>query len=683
MKIKIDRTFLALPLAWLVAVGVQAAELPITPGPFQPTMESLTNYSCPQWFRDAKFGIWAHWGPQAVPMEGDWYARKMYQQGSPDYKDHLARFGHPSTNGWKDIIPLWKAEKWEPEKLMALYKKAGARYFVSMGVHHDDFFLWNSPLHKWNAVNYGPHRDVVGAWQKAARAQGLPFGVTEHLGASFTWFQDSHRSDHTGPFAGVPYDGANSNNWDLYHFPAEPGDVAWYSKNPRWQQQWFNEIKELVDNYHPALLYSDGPVPFGNEVGLSLIADLYNDSIQHNRAEFMAFYNGLPPRLRDHYELERHRDKLMAVYTCKQPSDGRWVQDFERGVNGGINPHPWQTDTSIGDWFYNRHWKYQPLSWTVHMLVDIVSKNGNLLLNVVLRPDGSLDPEVETMLHQLADWTAINGEAIYGTRPWLVFGEGPMQVKGGAFKEDFKYSAEDIRFTTKGKTLYAIALGWPDDGKIVIQSLARTDDSSVNKIKRVELLGYQGKLKFTQTAGGLTVELPAQKLSDLTCSLKIMGRNLKPVTPPVIGSGIRPDSNGNVFLSATNAALHGSQLQLETRSGLPDIGYWDSGDAWVSWTAQMPKAGIFNVSATVATPNAEASFVVEAGNETFNVQAPQTGSWDTFQTIDIGRFQIIQPGELVVKVRAKDKATWKALNLNSVKLTLTGPASPATAPLLH
>jgi alpha-L-fucosidase len=337
-----------------------------------------------------------------------------------------------------------------------------------MGVHHDDFFLWNSKLHRWNAVNMGPHRDVVGDWQKAATKNGLPFGVSEHLGASFNWFQDSHRSDHTGPLAGVPYDGANSNYWDLYHFPADPGDVAWYSKNPRWQQQWFNEIKELVDDYHPDFLYTDGPVPFGNEVGLSLIADLYNDSIQHNRAKFMTFYNGLTPRLREQYELARRTGKMTAVYTCKQPSDGRWVQDFERGVNGRINPDPWQTDTSIGDWFYNRHWKYQPLSWTVHMLVDIVSKNGNLLLNVVLRPDGSLDPEVETMLHQLADWTAVNGEAIYGTRPWLVFGEGPTQVKGGAFKEDFTYTAQDIRFTTKGKTLYAIALGWPDDGKFVI-----------------------------------------------------------------------------------------------------------------------------------------------------------------------------------------------------------------------
>jgi alpha-L-fucosidase len=648
---KQKKTLVCLALILTIGTQLQASEtafalsLPVTPGKFSDTMDSLTNYSCPKWFRDAKFGIWAHWGPQAVPMEGDWYARKMYQQGTPDYKDHLARYGHPSTNGWKDIIPLWKAEKWEPEKLMALYKKAGARYFVSMGVHHDDFFLWNSKLHRWNAVNMGPHRDVVGDWQKAAKEQGLRFGVSEHLGASFNWFQDSHRSDHTGPLAGVPYDGANSNYWDLYHFPAQPGDAGWYSKNPRWQQQWFNEIKELVDNYHPDLLYSDGPVPFGNEVGLSLIADLYNSNLQY------------------------HHGQLTAVYTCKQPSDGRWVQDFERGVNGRINPDPWQTDTSIGDWFYNRHWKYQPLSWTVHMLVDIVSKNGNLLLNVVLRPDGSLDPEVETMLHQMADWTAVNGEAIYGTRPWLVFGEGPMQVKGGAFKEDFKYSAEDIRFTTKGKTLYAIALGWPDDGKVVIKSLAKTDDSSVNKIKRVNLLGYKGKLKFTQTDQGLMVELPAQKLSDLTCSLKITGSNLKPVTPPVPETVIHPDSKGDVFLSATNAALHGSQIQLEERGGLPDIGYWDKADDWVSWTVQMPKTGIFKVSATIATFNADANFVVEVGGEKISAQAPMTGSWDKFQTIDLGQIQIKQTGNLMVKVRAKDSASWKAINLNSVQLT--------------
>ena len=527
MKTKLFLTVLLFAVS--VGTGLQAQtnfqfNLPIAPGPFVGSMNSLTNYSYPKWFRDAKFGIWAHWGPQAVPMEGDWYARKMYQQGTPDYNDHLARWGHPSTNGWKDIIPLWKAEKWDPEKLIELYKKAGAKYFVSMGSHHDDFFLWNSPLHQWNAVNYGPHRDVVADWQKAAKKNGLPFGVSEHLGASFNWFQDAHKSDKTGPLAGVPYDGANSNNWDLYHFPAEPGDTGWYSKNPRWQQQWYDEIKQLVDDYHPDLLYTDGGVPFGNEVGLSQIANLYNVSLARQRAalsgrkgaELLMMRQSLMP------------DTLEAVYNCKQPSNGRWVQDYERGVGGGISPYPWQTDTSIGDWFYNKHWKYQPLSWTVHMLVDIVSKNGNLLLNVVLKPDGTLDPEVETMLHQLADWTAVNGEAIYGTRPWLVYGEGTVQARGGAMRENMTYTAKDIRFTTKGKTLYAIAMGWPDDGKMTIKSLAKTADPAQNKIKKIELLGRSGKLKFEQTADGLVVELPGEKLSDLTCSLRITGSNLKP-----------------------------------------------------------------------------------------------------------------------------------------------------------
>ncbi len=644
---KMKPTALPLAFALIMPLGLSAMDLAITPGQYAGTMASLTNYTCPDWFRDAKFGIWAHWGPQAVPMEGDWYARKMYEQGSPDYQDHLARYGHPSTNGWKDIIPLWKAEKWEPEKLMALYKKAGAKYFVSMGTHHDNFFLWNSPLHQWNAVNYGPHRDVVADWQKAAKKNGLPFGVSEHLGASFTWFQDAHKADKTGPLAGVPYDGANSNNWGLYHFPAEPGDTGWYSKNPRWQQQWFNEVKELVDNYHPDLLYSDGGVAFGNEVGLSQIANLYNDS------------------------LKQHHGKLTAIYNCKQPSDGRWVQDYERGVNGEINPHPWQTDTSIGDWFYNRHWKYQPLSWTVHMLVDITSKNGNLLLNVVLRPDGSLDPEVETMLHELADWTAINGEAIYGTRPWLVYGEGSVKAKGGAFKENFAYSAKDIRFTTKGKTLYAIALGWPAENKVVIRSLAKTDDAAVNKIKRVELLGYQGKLKFTQTVEGLTVELPDKKISAVTCALKIAGSHLQPVPMAPTAVVVTPDSQGRLTFSADDATLHGEQLKLEEQGGKSCIGYWDKGSESVSWNARVAKPGAYQIRATVATVFSDAELVVEARGATLAAKIPATGSWDKFQAIDLGQIRIKQPGDLVVTVRAKDPALWKAINLNSVLLTPT------------
>jgi alpha-L-fucosidase len=477
--------------------------LPVAPGTFAPTMESLLKYQCPDWFRDAKFGIWAHWGPQAVPMDGDWYARHLYVQGNPQYKDHLEHYGHPSTNGYKDIIPLWRAERWDPDRLMALYKRAGARYFVSMGSHHDNFFLWNSKLHRWNAVNMGPHRDVVGDWQKAARKQGLPFGVSEHLGASFTWFQDSHKSDKRGALAGVPYEGADPKYEDLYHFSAEPGDTDWYSKNPRWQKMWFDEIKELVDNYHPDLLYTDGGVAFGNEVGRSLIAHLYNSGAT-NRA-----------------------GQLQVIYTCKQKSEGRWVEDLERGVMPGINPFPWQTDTSIGDWFYNRNWKFRPVGWTIHMLVDIVSKNGNLLLNVVQRPDGSLDAEVEQMLEEMAAWTKIHGEAIYGTRPWLVYGEGPVRAGGGNFKEDFAYTAGDIRFTTKGNTLYAIALGWPESRRLVVKSLA-WQDKTESKVTSVKLLGYSGSVKWNQSSEGLTVTLPETQVSQYTCALKITGTNLRP-----------------------------------------------------------------------------------------------------------------------------------------------------------
>ncbi len=504
--------FLRLLAILALASGIESVKseqasvsLPIAAGPFAGTMDSLTNYHCPDWFREAKFGIWAHWGPQAVPMEGDWYARHIYEPNNRQYAHHLATYGHPSTNGYKDIIPLWKAEKWDPDRLMALYKKAGARYFVSMGSHHDNFYLWNSKLHDWNSVKMGPHKDVVGEWQKAAKKQGLRFGVSEHLGASFTWFQSSHGSDKTGPFAGVPYDGADPKYESLYHFKAQPGDNGWYSKDPRWQQQWFDRIKELVDGYHPDLLYTDGGVPFGNEVGRSLIAHLYNQ------------------------DPHRHGAQTQVIYNCKQKSEGRWVEDLERGVMPGINPNPWQTDTSIGDWFYNKNWKFRPVSWTIHMLADIVSKNGNLLLNVVQRPDGSLDPEVEQMLEELAEWISVHGEAIYGTRPWLVYGEGAVSYKGGHFAEDFKYSSKDIRFTTKGNTLYALALGWPEDGELLVRSLANSATGTGNAIQSVSLLGYKGKVTWSQSTNGLSVKLPPQQVSKYTAGLRIVGKNLKPV----------------------------------------------------------------------------------------------------------------------------------------------------------
>jgi alpha-L-fucosidase len=460
-------------------------------GKFQATDESLKQYEYPQWFRDAKFGIWAHWGPQAVPRQGDWYAKNLYMEGSAQNKYHVANYGPPSKFGYKDIIPLWKAEKWDADKLMALYKRAGAKYFVSIGTHHDNFFLWNSKIHRWNAVNMGPHKDVVGAWQKAAKKEGLKFGVSEHLAASFNWFQPSHGADKKGPNAGIAYDGRDPQYADLYHLPnPDSADMKkWITNNEGWKKEWLADITELIDNYHPDLLYSDSPLPFG-DVGRSMVAHYYNDNIAK-------------------------KGKLEAVYTPKQPSEGKWVQDVERGVLDSISLYPWQTDTSIGDWFYRTGQKYKTADEIAQLLMDIVSKNGNLLINVVQTPEGDLEPDVLEIVSKIGDWTMANGEGIYGTRPWRVYGEGPSTVKTnqqkgrfGGLSDTRGYQATDFRFTTKNGCLYAFCMNVPD-GDIKITSFAKNATLSKKSIASVTMLGSSQKLKWTQTDDGLVITKPA------------------------------------------------------------------------------------------------------------------------------------------------------------------------------
>jgi alpha-L-fucosidase len=465
----------------------QTGKLPVADGPYKPTDESLTQYKYPEWFRDAKLGFWAHWGPQAVPRQGDWYAKRMYMETDPAYKYHVANYGHPSVFGYKDIIPLWKAEKWDPDKLMELYKKVGAKYFVSMGSHHDDFFLWDSRIHKWNAVNMGPKKDVVALWQQAAKKQGMKFGVSEHLGASYTWFQSAHGSDKQGPKAGVPYDGADPKYSDLYHAQAQPDDKGWLTNNLVFQIEWFNSIKELIDNYHPDLLYSDSQMPFG-EVGRSLVAHYFNQD--------MALNNG----------------NLNVVYTCKQVSGGKWVEDVERGIKDTASQFPWQTDTSIGDWYYRTGQKYKSGNEVIQMLVDIVSKNGNLLINVVQTPEGDLEPDMLKILDDIGVWTAANGEGIYGTRPWKTFGEKSAEaraVKPGRFNENYKFNSKDIRFTTKDGFLYAYCLGTPAED-ILIKSLGKNSKFYDNPVASVKMLGSDVKVRFSEGPDGLMIKKPAK-----------------------------------------------------------------------------------------------------------------------------------------------------------------------------
>ena len=470
---------------------------------FEPTFSSLTQFKCPDWFRDAKFGIWSHWGPQSVPMFGDWYARSMYIEGSPQYCYHLRHYGHPSKFGYKDLVKLWKAESFDADELMGLFHKAGARYFVGQAMHHDHFFNFPSKYNRFNSVELGPGKDIIGLWKKAADKYNLPFGLTEHLGATFSWWKTNKGADKHGSFAGVPYDGNDPDYRDFYmdnyeHVDGDANIYPWYTSNHKFHQYWLDVMKEVIDLYQPDLLYSDGSLPFGDHwhnrgdaefeiyealysMGLQAVSYLYNKSI------------------------EKHGENK-AVYTQKDRDERLYtvgVLDIEKSQLPDINPLPWQTDTCIGNWFYDIHTPYKRPGHIIEMLIDIIAKNGTMLLNILQLPDGSIDAEARYILDELANWFSVCSEGVYGTRPWRVSGEGESMVAISGFQEDaVNWTSSDFRFVTKGDCLYAFQMKCPENGTAVIKSLNESDN-----VKSVRLLGA-GNVEFSWKYGVLVIKLP-------------------------------------------------------------------------------------------------------------------------------------------------------------------------------
>jgi alpha-L-fucosidase len=510
------RQFVKSCLAWLTssqflvrqakAQGILLHE-PISSGSFKPSWESLRQYRAPEWFRNAKFGIAAHWDPQSVPEDGDWYARNMYIQGSEQYESHLAHYGHPSRFGYKELCRGWKAENWEPERLLETYRSAGARYFVALANHHDGFDCWRSRYQRWNAVNIGPERDVVGTWAECARQKGLRFGVLVFAARNWEWFNVSHGSDKTGPFKGVPYDGNLTERdgkgkwWEGYdpqklYGPPHPDDEP---PPPYYIQNFFDRTKDVIDQYRPDLVFfTDNGLPLG-ETGLRLAAHYYNSS-----------------RL-------WHRGKVEAVINTKHEQPGMEAAlVWDRLPGDAIEPFPWQMDICIGDWHYKRGIVYKTAADVIPYLVDIVSKNGNLLMNIPLRPDGTFDDNERSVLEQIAGWMKINGEAIFDTHPWNRFGEGPTHAPIVDFPfRHVLYTAQDFRFTQKGAILYAIALGWPANGQLTIKSLSRRQAKGWSEIVGVELLGYGGKIRWTRNTNGLTITVPSQPPCQYAYSFRI------------------------------------------------------------------------------------------------------------------------------------------------------------------
>jgi alpha-L-fucosidase len=499
-------------------------------GPFQPTWESLSNYRVPDWYRDAKFGIWAHWGPQCQPEMGDWYAQRMYQEKNVAYKFHVEKYGHPSKFGFKDVIHEWKAEKWEPEKLIALYKRAGAKFFAAMANHHDNCDMFNSTYQPWNSVAVGPKKDIVGGWAKAARSAGLRLAVSCHGDRAWSWYQDAQRADTSGPLAGVPYDGtlSKADGKGLWWEGLDPQDLyAQYHPIGKynWQQtgeppldkayieKFFNRTIDLIDKYRPDLLYFDDtvlPIYPASDIGLRIAAYFYNTNIARNKGSLEAVITGKG--------LNGEQRRALVL-------------DVERGVTQGGETLPWQTDTCIGSWHYERavfeQHRYKTAGQVIQMLIDIVSKNGNLMLSIPVRGEGTIDEDELRVVEAIAAWMAPNGEGIFATRPWRVYGEGPSvsspppRGQFGGARDVRPYTSEDIRFTAKGDVLYAFAMAWPENGRLTIKTLARGGADYPREIARVELMGARGPLAFTRDASGLVVNLPAAKPDGYPHALKI------------------------------------------------------------------------------------------------------------------------------------------------------------------
>lgn len=541
-------------------IPVLETDEPMATGRFTPDWTSLRTYEVPEWFTDAKFGIWAHWGPQCVEGSGDWMARELYIEGSSKARYHREHYGHPSEVGFKDILPLFRAENWNPEELLRFYKEeCGAQYFFALGNHHDNFDLWDSRYQEWNAQQIGPKKDLLAGWAQAAKKVGLPFGISFHADHAWTWYEPSRRFDLKGDKRGVKYDGwltkadgytlnaDGTEKWwkgldpqKLYaqdhDFSEHPWDNStdelwgWgKAANPPSQEfvtNFYNRTLDAINRYNPDLIYFDVTVlPFYplSDAGLKITAHMYN---HHEQRTAKAGAAKTPASM-----VQNPGVVFGKILDDEQKEALVW--DVERGAPNQIMERPWQCCNCIGNWHYNTKTyerdQYKSAATVAKLLVDIVSKNGNMLLSVPLRADGTPDEKELAIMKEFGAWMKVNSESIVKTRPWKIFGEGPIantpiEINAQGFN-DGQYTAagsEEIRFTQSkdGQTLYASALAWPADHQVQIQALKAGSELYPGKIKEITLLGY-GKVKFTRTGDALTVQLPEKDLNRIMPVLRI------------------------------------------------------------------------------------------------------------------------------------------------------------------
>jgi len=618
-----------LVVAARIAVG--AGEAP----PFEPTWESLERHeAAPKWFRDAKFGIYFHWGVYSVPAFGsEWYPRNMHIKGRREYKHHLAKYGDPTKFGYPDFVPMFKAEKFDPDAWADLFVKAGARFAGPVAEHHDGFAMWASKLTPWNAKDMGPKRDITGELAAAIRKRGMKFIATFHHARNCLWEKQPGR--WTGHYEFVKK-----------NFPSlldNPKRTILYGYMPRekFLERWLGKLKEVIDNYRPDIIWFDSWL---NEIP---------DPV---KMQFLAYY------------FNRAREWGAVVVVTRKQNDlplELSVEDFEKGRLNRLTDRAWLTDDTIsrGSWCYTQNLRIKPLREVLHVLIDIVSKNGCLLLNISPKADGTIPDDQRKVLLGIGAWLGRFGEAIYATRPWVVFGEGPTRMrKSGHFVGTIRYTPQDVRFTTRGDTLYAIFLGAPR-GTATIASLATGSGLFGGRVKAVSLLGHDGRLDWSQDDKGLHVAFPAKLPDELAVALKIEGLKI---------AGFKPDTSvrfegGKALLDASLATLHGPGIKTENKdAGRPNIGFWDDPSAWASWEVRFPKAGAYEVRGRFAALRPGA-FRIEVAGATLKAKAPVTGDWAKFQNATLGTIDVEEAGRHVLKI-VPDPAAWSAINLAWLEL---------------
>lgn len=513
-------------------------DIPITQGPFEPTWESIEkNYPGePAWLRDAKFGIWVHFGPQSAGESGDWYARNLYKPGHRAYENHLKKYGHPSEVGYKEVLRDWNPVKLDPAKLTKIYEEAGARFLMIQGVHHDNYDLWNSKYHQWNSVNIGPKRDFLNEWAKACRSSKMRFGVTFHHEYTWWWWQTAFGSDREGHKAGVPYDGNltladGKGKWwegydprllygiDLREYKGveEKAHTGWsaapagiytnHLEYAKWYAtQWALRMIDVVEKYDPDFIYTDGTVqgPFnGNGTGTGIKAD----AMQRVIADY---YNRTLKR--------RGEVNTFSIVKFRRKTNGT-VNTEEHGIPANIKTdQPWIGEAPVGDWFYAPNFTYNS-GMMIRYIIEAISRDGNAALSIAILPDGSLDDGCIKMLKEVGAWMRRNGEAVYGSHAWKIPGEGILvdgklrQLPGGALnrkQSEFKFESQDFRFTVgKNGSLYAFCMIVPESGtQLRIHSLGKDAKMFDEQVKNVKLLGSNEKLKWKQEADALVVTCP-------------------------------------------------------------------------------------------------------------------------------------------------------------------------------